>query len=183
MAGIDAIGLEVGDDHELAHVCRDLESWGAKVVPAEPAEADRRLVSGLAHWTDPSGINIERFYGPILDHQPVVTPLVSGFVTGDMGMGHVVVGSPAVVDALIAYARPSSMCTVRNTMRLRLAPEEVPPIAMWFLGCNPRHHTLGLIGMEWPQTMAHFFMVEAATIDDVRDGPTTAASTPVSPSP
>ena len=164
MAGIDAIGLEVGDDHELAHVCRDLESWGAKVVPAEPAEADRRLVSGLAHWTDPSGINIELFYGPILDHEPVVTPLVSGFVTGDMGMGHVVVGSPAVVDALIVYRDVLDM-HCRNTMRLRLAPE-VPPIAMWFLGCNPRHHTLGLIGMEWPQTMAHF-MVEAATIDDV----------------
>jgi 3,4-dihydroxy-9,10-secoandrosta-1,3,5(10)-triene-9,17-dione 4,5-dioxygenase len=163
-AGIDAIGLEVGDDRELASVCRDLEDWGAKVVPAEPAEADRRLVSGLAHWTDPSGINVELFYGPILDHEPVVTPLVSGFVTGEMGMGHVVVGSSAVVDALIAYRDVLDM-HCRNTMRLRLSPD-LPPISMWFLGCNPRHHTLGLIGMEWPRTMAHF-MLEAASIDDV----------------
>ena len=34
---------------------------------------------------------MELFYGPILDHVPVQTPAVSAFVTGDMGMGHVIV--------------------------------------------------------------------------------------------
>jgi 3,4-dihydroxy-9,10-secoandrosta-1,3,5(10)-triene-9,17-dione 4,5-dioxygenase len=163
-AGIDAIGFEVGNDIELAEVCRDLEASGAKVVPGSRAEADARLVTGLANWTDPAGSNIELFYGPTLDHELLVTPLVSGFTTGDMGMGHVVIGSPNSHDALDAYRDVLHMHT-RNTMRFRMAPD-APLVDMWFLGCCPRHHTLAFMNMEWPGTMAHF-MVEAASIDDV----------------
>jgi 3,4-dihydroxy-9,10-secoandrosta-1,3,5(10)-triene-9,17-dione 4,5-dioxygenase len=162
--GIDAIGFEVRDERELADVCRDLEKWGGEVTPGDPDEADEKLVSGLAHWTDPGGVPVEFFYGPILNHEPVVTPLVSHFVTGDMGMGHVVIGTPAAVHSLSAYRDVLDM-HCRNTMRLRLVPD-APPIQLWFLGCNPRHHTLGIIGAESPGTLAHF-MVEAGSIDDV----------------
>jgi 3,4-dihydroxy-9,10-secoandrosta-1,3,5(10)-triene-9,17-dione 4,5-dioxygenase len=163
-AGIDAIGIEVGDDLELAAVCRDLEAAGQKVVPGSEADADARLVSGVAYWTDPAGSNIELFHGPTLDHELLVTPLVSGFTTGDMGMGHVVIGSPNAAEAVDAYRDVLHMHS-RNTMRFRMAPD-LPLVNMWFLGCNPRHHTLAFMNMEWPGTMAHF-MVEAASIDDV----------------
>jgi len=162
--GIDAVGFEVRDDRELGMLCRSLEDWGATITPGGPDEAEEKLVSGLVHWTDPGGIHVEFFYGPILNHEPVVTPLVSGFVTGEMGMGHVVIGTPAAVPSLTAYRDVLDM-HCRNTMRIQLGAAG-PPIQMWFLGCNARHHTLGIIGADWPGTLAHF-MVEAASIDDV----------------
>ncbi|MBI5087762.1 MAG: VOC family protein, partial [Actinobacteria bacterium] len=86
--GVAAVGFEVGDDHDLAAVAADLRAAGVAVDEASDAEADEHLVSGLARFVDPSGVHVELYYGPILDHVPVQTPLVSRFVTGDMGMGH-----------------------------------------------------------------------------------------------
>ena len=37
---------------------------------------------------------------------------------------------------------------------------------MNFLGCNPRHHTLGLVGTPFDGQIVHF-MLETASIDDV----------------
>ena len=62
----------------------DLRLGGTDVEVASSAEADDHLVTGLARFVDPSGLAVELFYGPILDHVPVQTPLISRFVTGDM---------------------------------------------------------------------------------------------------
>ena len=55
------------------------------------AEADERRVTGFLRFDDPGGNPVELFYGPVLDDVPVQLPAVSSFVTGDMGMGHVIV--------------------------------------------------------------------------------------------
>jgi 3,4-dihydroxy-9,10-secoandrosta-1,3,5(10)-triene-9,17-dione 4,5-dioxygenase len=52
----------------------------------------------------------------------------------------------------------------RNTMRADVGGGKTIP--MYFYGCNPRHHTLGIWGDEIPGHMSHF-MVEGRTIDDV----------------
>jgi 3,4-dihydroxy-9,10-secoandrosta-1,3,5(10)-triene-9,17-dione 4,5-dioxygenase len=157
--GVEAIGYEVGDDRDLAEVVRTVERAGIAVTFGSPEEASRRQVSGFASFTDPAGAPIEIFYGPILTHVPVVTPLVSSFVTGDMGMGHVVVNVPDA-KAEIDFYRDVLGFHCRNTW-------QVPGMSMAFLGCNPRHHTFALAeGFPMPGLLVHF-MVELATIDDV----------------
>ncbi|HZT65122.1 MAG TPA: VOC family protein [Acidimicrobiales bacterium] len=157
------IGFEVRDDLELEETAARLEEAGVKAAMGGEEEAADRLVSGFLRFEDPSGAPVEVFHAPILDHLPVQTPLVSGFVTGEMGMGHVVVGSgdvPAAVD----FYRGTLGFRLRNTMRIDMGgPAKTP---MYFLGCNPRHHTLGLIGIPFPGHLVHF-MVEAASLDDV----------------
>ncbi len=160
---LTAIGFEVADDLELAELSSTLEANGYPVTQGSAELALEKKVSGFASFTDPSGVPIELFYGPILDHVPVVTPLVSGFVTGDMGMGHVVIGSKDIAESQHLYRELLGFHR-RNTMQVDLGEGTIVP--MYFFGCNPRHHTLGLWGDEIPGHMAHF-MVEGRTIDDV----------------
>jgi len=165
--GVAGIGFEVADDLELATLVDRLASAGFPVEVASRAEADEHLVTGLAQFVDPSGLPVELFYGPILDHVPVQTPLVSSFVTGRQGMGHVVVGAPDL-EASTTLFRDVLGFRRRNTMRFPGTAADGSPstTSLYFLGCNPRHHTLGLLGAPFPGQIVHF-MLEVATIDDV----------------
>ncbi len=82
------------------------------------------------------------------------TPLVSSFVTGDMGMGHVIVSAEDAEATLDFYIDVLGFVE-RNTMG-----------RTWFLGCNPRHHTFGIARRRGPGALLHL-MVEGATLDDV----------------
>ncbi len=85
---------------------------------------------------------------------PVHTPLVSSFVTGDMGLGHVIVSAEDAEATLDFYIDVLGFVE-RNTMG-----------RTWFLGCNPRHHTFGIARRRGPGALLHL-MVETATLDDV----------------
>jgi 3,4-dihydroxy-9,10-secoandrosta-1,3,5(10)-triene-9,17-dione 4,5-dioxygenase len=156
------VGFEVPDDRVLATLARALDDAGVKHEPGTDEEARRRLVNGFLRFQDPAGVAVEAHHGPILDHVPLVTPLVSGFVTGTMGMGHVVLG---VADAApeVEFYRDILGFSLRNTMRLDLGAGET---TMSFLSCNARHHTLGAMALPMPGNLVHF-MLEAATLDDV----------------
>src|SRR6185437_2078214 len=99
-AGIHGIGYEVQDDRALDAVCRSIEAAGRPVERCADEQAAERQFTGLAQFVDPAGLPIELCYGPVLTHDTLVTPHVSGFVTGDQGMGHVVVN----VDDLAAQS-------------------------------------------------------------------------------
>ncbi len=82
---------------------------------------------------------------------------MSGFVTGDQGMGHVILN---VVDTEKAYEFYVDVLgfAERNSL-------ELPGGTSYFLGCNARQHTLGLNPAQGPALL--HLMVETADIDDV----------------
>lgn len=92
-SGMTALGFEVLDERELARLVADVEKAGIKVTAGTEAEAAERKVTGFVGFNDPGGNPVELFYGTVLDHVPVRTPLVSKFVTGDMGFGHAIVSA------------------------------------------------------------------------------------------
>jgi 3,4-dihydroxy-9,10-secoandrosta-1,3,5(10)-triene-9,17-dione 4,5-dioxygenase len=106
---------------------------------------------------------VEVYCAPVLDHVPLHTPLVSGFVTGAMGMGHAVVAAPDMAASMRFWTEVLGM-RVRSSMRVPMGPDQ----SMWvrFLGCNPRHHTIALMESDFPGELVHF-MLEVETIDDV----------------
>lgn len=153
-----AIGFEVLNERDLRRTVAAVEDAGIKVTQGSDAEADERRVTGFVSFEDPGGNPVELFYGPVLDHKPVVTPTVSSFVTGDQGMGHVIVTAEDgtalkdfYIDVLGFYER--------NTMGERER-------TVWFLSPNERHHTLGVTSAPGRGRLIHL-MVEAASFDDV----------------
>ena len=154
-----AIGFEVLNVRELASTVAAVEATGIKTVAGTEAECAERRVTGFVRFDDPGGLPVELFYGPVLDHVPVSTPTVSSFVTGDMGLGHAIVGVEDSQAAFDFYINVLGFVE-RNTMGARSGR------TVWFMGCNPRHHTFGIAPMPGPGRLLHF-MVEAATLDDV----------------
>jgi 3,4-dihydroxy-9,10-secoandrosta-1,3,5(10)-triene-9,17-dione 4,5-dioxygenase len=166
--GLEAVGLQVQGPEELAELAMAVEATGTKVRPLDASACRDRRVTEAVAFDDPAGNPLELFWGVALAHQPVCTPEVSAFVTGDQGMGHVVL---TVGEGAAAYRFYTEVLgfRARNTLRLPSAPapDGTPRFeTLWFLGCNPRHHTVGLLPMAGPGRLIHF-MVEAATLDDV----------------
>ena len=151
-----AIGFDVRDRRELAQLGAAVEATGTKVTTGTPEECAERRVTGFVGFDDPGGNHVELCYGPILEHSRVRTPDVSGFVTGPLGLGHVIV-SAEDADAQYDFYTDVLGFVERNTM----AGGRVV-----FLGCNPRHHTLGINRRRGPGRLMHL-MVEVATLDDV----------------
>lgn len=165
---VEAIGLQVFGPEELAELTEAVERTGTKVSPLDASECrDRRVTEGV-RFDDPGGNPLELFWGVALSHTPALTPTVSGFVTGDQGMGHVVVTVPDGPAAYEFYTATLGF-KPRNTLRMPSAPAEdgTPRFeSLWFLGCNRRHHTVGILPMAGPGRLVHF-MVEASCLDDV----------------
>jgi 3,4-dihydroxy-9,10-secoandrosta-1,3,5(10)-triene-9,17-dione 4,5-dioxygenase len=130
--------------------------------------ADRR-VGGLLHADDPSGNSLEIFCGAALDSRPALSPSGTRFVTGDQGLGHVVLPATDDEDTLDFYTALLGF-RLRDSMRLPGEffgrPAGGPPVWMRFLGCCPRHHSLALAPMNPSAGIVHL-MVEVATLDDV----------------
>jgi 3,4-dihydroxy-9,10-secoandrosta-1,3,5(10)-triene-9,17-dione 4,5-dioxygenase len=119
-------------------------------------------------FDDPAGNAMEVFCGAALEHRPAVSPYGNRFVTGDQGLGHVVLPVTDEESALRFYTR---VLGFRLRDSIRMAPELFgrppgPPLWMRFLGCNPRHHSLALAPFPAAPGIVHL-MVEVATLDDV----------------
>jgi 3,4-dihydroxy-9,10-secoandrosta-1,3,5(10)-triene-9,17-dione 4,5-dioxygenase len=167
-ARVEAIGLQVNGPEELQALAAAVEATGTKVSRLDAAECHERRLTDAVRFDDPGGNPLELWYGPALPHKPAVLRKVSGFVTGSQGMGHVVV---TAADERAAYDFYTGTLGFRprNTMRLPAAPGEdgTPRFdTLWFLGCNSRHHTVGLLPIPGPGRLIHF-MLESATLDDV----------------
>lgn len=136
------VGWEVRDHPALERVKAALDSAGVAVKELSLAEADDRRVEEVISFTDPAGTTVEVFHGPVLDHSPVVTPFGARFVTGDQGLGHVVV--PATdPNGLVQFYTDVLGFRARGAFRVP-APPEFGPLRIRFLGINERHHSLAI---------------------------------------
>jgi 3,4-dihydroxy-9,10-secoandrosta-1,3,5(10)-triene-9,17-dione 4,5-dioxygenase len=164
-----ASGWEVGTEDDLVALERSLERLTIPARTGSPDELTWRRVTRLLRFEDPTGHALEVFYGAALDGRPAVSPYGCGFVTGELGMGHVVI--PAADDeAALAFYTGVLGFRLRDTMamppELFGRPAGGPPAMMRFLGCNPRHHSLALAPMTSRPGIIHL-MIEVATLDDV----------------
>ncbi|MGB6454437.1 MAG: iron-dependent extradiol dioxygenase HsaC [Streptosporangiaceae bacterium] len=163
------VGWEVADSEALAQAARVLTDAGVAVQSADADELADRRVGGLLHADDPSGNSLEIFCGAALDSRPAVSPSGTTFVTGDQGLGHVVLPATDDKETLAFYTGLLGF-RLRDSMRLPGEffgrPAGGPPVWMRFLGCCPRHHSLALAPMTPAAGIVHL-MVEVTTLDDV----------------
>jgi 3,4-dihydroxy-9,10-secoandrosta-1,3,5(10)-triene-9,17-dione 4,5-dioxygenase len=164
-----AVGWEVADSRALAMTASALTATGVTVKSGDADELADRRVGGLLHADDPSGNSLEIFCGAALDSRPAVSLSGTTFVTGEQGLGHVVLPATDDEETLDFYTALLGF-RLRDSMRLPGEffgrPAGGPPVWMRFLGCCPRHHSLALAPMNPSAGIVHL-MVEVATLDDV----------------
>lgn len=157
--GVSYVGLELGSreafDEALAHLGR----VGAEFTVASPSELSARGVQGMVHLVDPTGVRVELCWGPTIDGGFVSPVGVPGFVTGELGLGHLVLLTPDL---------DASMTFYRDVLTFKLTDFVVigPGMSVQFLRCTPRHHSLALTAVG-PVTGVHHIALEVGDIDQV----------------
>jgi 3,4-dihydroxy-9,10-secoandrosta-1,3,5(10)-triene-9,17-dione 4,5-dioxygenase len=163
------VGWEAANAADLDDVRRALERAGVPFKEGTPAERAERRVDEMISFEDPTGNAQEVVHGVALEHRRVVSPYGHTFVTGEQGLGHVVL-STHDDEASLRFYRDVLGFKLRDSMRLppQLVgrPADGPPAWLRFLGCNPRHHSLAFLPMPTPSGIVHI-MVEVGNTDDV----------------
>lgn len=163
-----AVGWEVRDHLALAAVTRDLERAGISVKQLGTGDCDRRRVEAAIGFDDPAGIPTEIFFGPALDHSPVRTGYAQRFVTGEQGLGHVVVPTTRPVDSFRFYTEVLGFLPRGS---VRVPGPDLPDGSrnrVRFMGVNQRHHSLAICAAPHGDApgLVHF-MVEVDSLDAV----------------
>ncbi|TXI36512.1 MAG: 2,3-dihydroxybiphenyl 1,2-dioxygenase [Mycobacterium sp.] len=166
---LSASGWECANAEGLQNIRSALAAEGVPYREGGPAELADRRVDEMITFADPSGNRLEVFHGAALEHRRVVSPYGHRFVTGDQGLGHVVLSTKDDAESLHFY-RDVLGFQLRDSMRLppQLVgrPADGPPAWLRFFGCNPRHHSLAFLPMPTPSGIVHL-RVEVEGSDDV----------------
>ncbi|MDT4946261.1 MAG: 3,4-dihydroxy-9,10-secoandrosta,3,5(10)-triene-9,17-dione 4,5-dioxygenase [Pseudonocardiales bacterium] len=162
-------GWESASAGGLQEIRDRLDGAGVPYKEGSAEELAERRVDELIRFEDPSGNTLEVFHGAALEHRRVVSPYGHRFVTGEQGLGHVVLSTSDDAAALHFY-RDVLGFRLRDSMRLPPQmvgrPADGRPAWLRFFGCNPRHHSLAFLPMPTPSGIVHL-MIEVENSDDV----------------
>lgn len=162
---VEAVGWEARDHLALQRVRSAVEGAGIATKPLSEEEADTRRVEAGITFEAPGGTPLEIFHGPALDHSPVATKFGNRFVTGRLGLGHVVVPVSDLNGAFDFHAETLGFLPRGG---FRLTPPGQHPVRLRFMGVNARHHSLALLPSEDLKSPALVhIMVECETLDEV----------------
>jgi 2,3-dihydroxyethylbenzene 1,2-dioxygenase len=170
---ISYIGWQVKDDDEMEAMAQQLKTGGVETRYGTPEEARKRHVAGLIKMEDPTGIPTEVYYGPEVGYNDFRSPRnITGFATGNLGLGHVVLAVKDFEKSLNFYRR-------------LLGLKASDPISRGqgtgaaFMHANPRHHTFAFrqasqpdegeqpYGNPGPRKRFQHLMIQLQSLDDV----------------
>lgn len=155
--GVKFFGWEVADAATLDAVAQRLEDAGVPVARGSRALADERHVKDLIVVSDPLGNRVELFHG-----QEITTDAfqpgrnMSGFRTGALGLGHIVMTVANVAEVADFYEK---------ILGFGLSDYYSHPFDARFLHVNERHHSLAFVGTG--TVGVHHLMLECFSFDDV----------------
>jgi 2,3-dihydroxybiphenyl 1,2-dioxygenase len=160
------IGWEVATEQAMEALTEQLRRAGVQVAAGTAEEAEARRVAGLVKFADPSGIPSEIFYGPLVIYdKPFHSPRpISGFKTGDQGLGHLVVCVDDYERSIEFYRDVLGM---RISDFVNLSPAPNLKIKVAFFHCNPRHHTIAFGKLPGASRRLHHFMLQLESLNDV----------------
>lgn len=158
-----ASGWELASARDLRAAGDDLRAAGTKVDDIDPDECKTLFIEQGIRCCDPSGNVLELYHSPMYaTDPPALQSSVSGFVTGDMGLGHVVLPVTDVAETFDFY---TSVLGFLHRDSMIVAPPGVTPYRMRFLACNPRHHSVALTEAATTTGIRHLMLHMREVID------------------
>jgi 2,3-dihydroxybiphenyl 1,2-dioxygenase len=150
-------GWEVADASTLRRLGDRLDRAGVRIERGSAALADQRRVAELIRFSDPAGNILEAFHGAeMADTAFRPGRSISGFRTGALGMGHVVLTVERIEDIAPFY---------QEILGFRLSDFALRPFRAYFYHLNARHHSLAFV--ETGRRGIHHLMMELLSLDDV----------------
>jgi 2,3-dihydroxybiphenyl 1,2-dioxygenase len=158
--GIGFFGWEVADAAALARLGAHLEAHGVEVARSARSLAEERHVADLLVARDPLGNRLEFFHGAEIAADPFRPGRnISGFRTGALGLGHVVLHVERIEEMMAFY---------RDILGFRLSDYFLRPYQLYFLHVNARHHSIAFAATG--KNAVHHMMLELYSLDDVGQG-------------
>ena len=160
---VSCLGWEVADDAALDAMKKRLSDADIPFRVGSVAEIAARGVRGMIVLADPDGVRIEICHGLAMAANPFRSDKIrSGFKTGAMGMGHVLLDVRDCASTERFY---------REVLGFRLSDYIDTefmgmPLHAVFMRVNPRHHSLACATLGGPKRL-HHLMLEANALDDV----------------
>nr|BAF48518.1 2, 3-dihydroxybiphenyl 1, 2-dioxygenase [Rhodococcus sp. HA99] len=152
------LGWDAGDEDSLGTCFEVLQRSGVTSRWGTEEECWERQVLSMVVAEDPSGIRHELVSGQKVEPKSFRPGrAISEFVTGEQGMGHVVLAVPDLKAAHGFYT---------DGFGFKKSDEISTFIDLVFYHCNPRHHSVALTQIPGVRGL-HHLMLEVADIDDV----------------
>jgi 2,3-dihydroxybiphenyl 1,2-dioxygenase len=158
--GIGFFGWEVADAAALERLGSHLDAHGVDAARGAPSLAAERHVTDLIVVRDPLGNRLEFFHGAEVAAEPFAPGRnISGFRTGPLGLGHVVMHVERIDEIMAFY---------RDILGFRLSDYFLRPYELYFLHVNRRHHSIAFANTG--RNAVHHMMLELFSFDDVGQG-------------
>ena len=164
---IRAAGWEFTGEAELESFVQELRLKGVHVECASSQQAQQRGVQKLYSVQDPNGFQDELYCGPsIVDGANKFSSptLKGGFVTGRLGLGHLLVKAVDVSRSLDFYQESLGL-QLSDRVREEIAPGRVIDVTFMHAATG-RHHSLAT-GKTSGNKILNHFMLEVDSMDDV----------------
>jgi 3,4-dihydroxy-9,10-secoandrosta-1,3,5(10)-triene-9,17-dione 4,5-dioxygenase len=161
-----ASGWELASEEAFAAAIAELDQKGIAWEAGDDRLCNQRAVQQLAIVRDPAGNRHELYWGHRSEFLPFVSPQgVPRFVTGAMGLGHVVLPAPNF-DETRDFLKNVLGFGLSDIMNHKPAPD-ADPLRIHFMHCNnARHHSLAIAEFPVPSGCVHA-MVEVDSMTEV----------------
>lgn len=166
---LEAAAYEVADEAALVALQAAIAGAGRPVKAGSAEAARARGVTAFFQTSDPAGNGLEFFHGDTRDDVGFMSPAgVSGFVTGNMGMGHVVFCAPNFSEVHTFYKNVVGFGDT-DIPRFHFSDSPGDPgMGFAFMHAdNGRHHSIAAAEMPQSPAKCVHIMLEMATMADV----------------
>ena len=160
---IACAGFEVASREDLDALARHLESLDVRVEAGSAEDCLERGVAQLMRCRDPDGIGIELYSGRPSSAGDFVSPRGLEFVTGEQGLGHMVLMVSDPVASTRFYVDGLGF-KLSDYITMGRPPRH---LELTFLHCNPRHHTVALAPVPNAPKRLNHVMLQVTSLDDV----------------
>jgi 2,3-dihydroxybiphenyl 1,2-dioxygenase len=162
-----ASGWQVDDEATLAEIVRRAKNDGLEVTSGSREEADLRGVETFVAFTGPKRMPIELFIRPVKT-AAALDLKVSGFVTGDIGMGHLAITSKKP-KAMFEFWKKYFDARLTDVIEARISGIN---LNIEFLHINARHHSIAVaatrgLPMDPFRTRIQHMNLEVTALEDV----------------
>lgn len=165
---LDYLGWRVAGPEEFDEMKRQLEAANIEFRQCDAAECEERRVLDLIKFLDPGGNPTEVYHGPLINYHKPFHPgrgMHGRFVTGEEGLGHLILRQ---TDVMKAYRFYTDIFGMRGSIEYHLQVPAAPGVVAKpvFMHCNGRDHTVAFVGGPAPKRINHL-KFEVDNIDDV----------------